>query len=192
MRKVGIIGGTFDPPHNGHLMIAQEALTTCHLDEVWFMPSYMPPHKQDKHITASEERIEMVKLAIDNNPHFRLSLVEFERKGLSYTYKTLNYLTSVHENTSFYFIIGADMVNDLVNWYEIDKLLQVVTFIGVKRPGTVIKSPYAKKMISIEVPQFEMSSTFLRTRFVNGGNTRYFLPEKVREYIEENDLYGAK
>jgi nicotinate-nucleotide adenylyltransferase len=192
MRKIGIIGGTFDPLHNGHLIIAQEALVSCSLDEIWFMPNNRPPHKQNKHITASANRIEMVKLAIDNNPNFHLSLVEFERKSLSYTYDTLLYLHSIHKHTSFYFIIGADMVNDLVNWHQIDKLMEIVTFIGVKRPGTVIQSPYMKNIIAIEVPQFEMSSTFLRKRFADGGNIRYFLPEKVRKYIEENDLYGAK
>jgi nicotinate-nucleotide adenylyltransferase len=192
MRKIGIIGGTFDPLHNGHLMIAQEALVSCSLDEIWFMPNNKPPHKQNKRITEAENRIEMVKLAINDNPNFHLSLVEFERKSLSYTYETIHYLKTVHEETHFYFIIGADMVNDLVNWHEIEKLMEIVTFIGVKRPGTVIQSPFMENIIAIEVPQFEMSSTFLRKRFANGGNTRYFLPEKVREYIEENDLYGAK
>jgi nicotinate-nucleotide adenylyltransferase len=190
LAKIGLLGGTFDPPHYGHLLIAQEALTQCDLDEIWFVPSALPPHKMDKKITSDEQRIEMVKKAITGHPYFSMSLIEFDRVGRSFTIDTVKELKEQYCNNDFYFIIGADMVNDLPNWKGILELIDIVTFIGVKRPGYVINSPFLHKVIMIEVPQLDISSSILRERFRKIRNTRYLLPESVREYIEVNQIYG--
>lgn len=188
MMKVGILGGTFDPPHNGHLIIAQEVLSSLQLNEVWFMPTNTPPHKADAK-SRGEDRLEMVKLAIADNECFKLQPIEFERSGPSYTYDTIAILKEKYPKAEFYFIIGADMVEYLLKWYRIDELVHDVHFVGVKRPKYKIVSRY--NVIEVEVPQFDISSSELRRRFKNNQNTKYFLPDAVREYIEEKNLYGS-
>ncbi|TLS39333.1 nicotinate-nucleotide adenylyltransferase [Pseudalkalibacillus caeni] len=191
MMKIGIFGGTFDPPHYGHLMVAQEVLESCQLDKIWFLPSHRPPHKTERSISTDEQRKDMVNLAIERNQDFEMSLVEFGRKGLSYTYDTVRYLTEMHPEHRFSFIIGADMINDLPNWHKIDELIKLISFVGVARPGFEfdISNPYHTEIRIVEAPQFEISSSFLRKRFREKGNTRYFIPDDVRNYIEEKGLY---
>lgn len=189
MKKIGLLGGTFDPPHYGHLMIANEVLTQCGLDEIWFIPAYVPPHKQKSTVTELEHRVAMLNIAIETHPLFQMCTIEIERKGPSYTYDTIKELKEKYPNDTFYFIIGADMVQDLPNWNQIDKLIKLTTFIGVNRPGFQLDSKYEHAIKYIEIPLFEVSSTFLRERFQKKQSTRYYLPEKVRHYIEENQLY---
>ncbi|HEX7063667.1 MAG TPA: nicotinate-nucleotide adenylyltransferase [Bacillales bacterium] len=187
---IAILGGTFDPPHYGHLMIAEEVLHACSLDAVWFMPSPSPPHKTGEVISDSRHRIEMVRMAIADNDSFRLSLMEFEREGPSYTYDTIKKLADDYPEDRFFFLIGADMVEDLPNWHRVDELVQLVSFIGVGRPGFSLNSKYGQYIREVEVPGFEISASFLRRRFSKNGNTRYFLPDNVRNYIREKGLYG--
>lgn len=188
--RIGILGGTFDPPHYAHLMIAEEVLETCSLDQVWFMPSPSPPHKTEEVITPATHRIEMVKKAIAGNGRFSISLVEFEREGLSYTYDTMKVLTHSHPHVQFSFIVGADMVEDLPNWDHARELVQLVDFIGVGRPGFSVHSMFNDSIHEVDVPAFEISASFLRERFRKNQNTRYYLPDVVRNYIEEKKLYG--
>ncbi|OIJ22101.1 nicotinic acid mononucleotide adenylyltransferase [Anaerobacillus alkalidiazotrophicus] len=190
MKRIGIIGGTFDPPHFGHLLIAEQALEECELDEVWFMPTRIPPHKQGSNLCTDEERIEMVERAIESNPSFRLMLVEFERQGPSYTIDTIKELRSRYKDHSFYFIIGGDMIEYLPKWKDIDELLLMVTFVGVKRPGHPCKSIYSNDVILLEAPQLEISSTEIRERLFNGRSVRYLLPDSVICYIKEQGIYG--
>ncbi|HHY72939.1 MAG TPA: nicotinate-nucleotide adenylyltransferase [Bacillus bacterium] len=187
MKKVGILGGTFDPPHNGHLIIAQEVFTSLKLHEVWFMPTNIPPHKREAK-SKGEDRIEMIKRAIIDNDCFKLQPIEFERSGQSYTYDTITILKEKYPDIEFYFIIGADMVEYLPNWYRIDDLIHEVRFVAVNRPKYELMPKF--EVIKVEVPQFDMSSSELRHRFSTKQNTRYFLPESVRQYIEEKNLYG--
>lgn len=190
MKKIGLLGGTFDPPHYGHLIIANEVLMQCGLDEIWFIPAYVPPHKQKMKVTSVNHRLNMVKLAIESHPKFRLCTVEIDRKGPSYTYDTVKSLQAMHPDVTFYFIIGADMVQDLPNWKNIDKLIEMITFIGVNRPGFQLESKFRDKIKFVEIPLIPVSSTFLRERFQRKQSTRYYLPENVRRYIEENRVYG--
>jgi nicotinate-nucleotide adenylyltransferase len=189
MKKIGILGGTFDPPHYGHLIIAEEVYHALSLDEVWFMPTNTPPHKEEAS-SAGVDRIKMVQAAIKDNQKFTVETIEFERSGPSYTYETIKLLAKKHENKQFHFIIGADMVEYLPNWHEIDRLVEMITFVSVKRPGFSIASSFP--IIEVEIPQFDVSSSFLRDRFRNGKNTKYFLPDEVQLYIEEKNLYGPK
>jgi nicotinate-nucleotide adenylyltransferase len=189
MNKIGIIGGTFDPPHNGHLLIANEVYHALQLDEVWFMPNQIPPHKMGKDVASAHDRTEMLKLAIEKEPHFVLCLIELERQGPSYTYDTIVQLKKKHPDTEFYFIIGSDMVEYLPKWYNITKLLELITFVGVTRPGYTLSTPY--DIVKLEIPEFAVSSSLIRDRFKSRKTTHYLLPEKVQDYIERNGLYGT-
>ncbi len=187
MNKVGIIGGTFDPPHLGHLLIANDVRQKLALDEIWFMPNHIPPHKQGADITPTEIRVEMLKAAVESNASFRVETIELDREGPSYTYDTMVLLRERNPNTSFYFIIGADMVEYLPKWYNIEKLLEIVTFVGVKRPGYSFASVY--HVLEVETPQLSISSTMIRKRVREGWTSQYLVPERVKEIIEEKHLY---
>ncbi|WP_379966087.1 nicotinate-nucleotide adenylyltransferase [Ectobacillus sp. sgz5001026] len=189
MNRIGIIGGTFDPPHNGHLLIANEAYHALQLDEIWFMPNKIPPHKLEKDVASTMHRVEMLKQAIDHEPHFSICLIELERQGPSYTYDTVIQLKKSYPEKQFYFIIGGDMVEYLPKWFKIDELLELIQFVGVTRPGYSLQTPYNIK--ELEIPEFAVSSSFIRDRFSSGGTTKYLVPKKVQTYIERNGLYGA-
>ncbi len=186
--KVGLLGGTFDPPHLGHLTLAQGVLEACQLDEVWFMPSHRPPHKNGNDITDNHYRVDMVQLAIAGNPDFKISLIEFERNGRSFTIDTIEILKANYPHFDFYFIIGGDMIEDLPNWHRIDELSDLISFIGVNRPGyDPDKERY--KVSLIDVPQIDVSSSEIRKDLNLGRSGRYLLPESVRTFIEEKGLY---
>lgn len=187
--KIAIFGGTFDPPHLGHLIMAEEVMNACGLDEVWFMPSPDPPHKKGEVRTPSKHRIEMVKKAIADNDHFRLSLFEFEREGPSYSYDTVKKLLVRFPEHDFSFLIGADMVEFLPNWHRIDELVKLISFIAVGRHGFSLKSPYRLHIHEVEVPRIEVSSSMIRKRYKKHSTTRYFMPLAVQNYVDEKGLY---
>lgn len=189
MKKVGIFGGTFDPPHYGHLLMANEVLHSLDLCEIWFMPNQIPPHKQQEEICPSYHRVNMLQLATDGNCAFRVETIELERPGPSYTYDTMVLLKERYPNTQFYFIIGADMIEFLPKWYKIDELIRLVQFVGVKRPGFSVNTPYS--ILEVEVPQFDVSSTMIRQRVKEGNSIHYLLPDTVIQYIKENHLYES-
>lgn len=187
MRKIGILGGTFDPPHIGHLIIAEEVRLALELEEVWFIPTYTPPHK-DESETDATDRIKMTELAIESNPYFKLNSIEIERSGKSYTIDTMNELLKLHPDCEFYFLIGADMVEYLPNWHRIDELLKLIEFVGVKRPGYHLKTPY--DILTVDVPTIDLSSTELRGRLKENRSVNYIVPEPVYAYIKGEGLYG--
>lgn len=187
VKKVGIMGGTFDPPHLGHLLIANDVQHCLSLDEVWFMPNHIPPHKQSDSITSTEHRLEMIEAAIGDRPSFMLQTIELEREGPSYTYDTILLLKENHPTIDFHFIIGADMVEYLPKWHKIEELVKLVKFVGVKRPGYSIETAFP--VIEVETPQFEVSSTLIRQRVKDGRPSHYLVPEQVRRLIEEKKLY---
>ncbi|MRH43055.1 nicotinate-nucleotide adenylyltransferase [Aquibacillus halophilus] len=189
MKKVGLLGGTFDPPHYGHLMIAEEVFQALKLDEVWFIPSYEPPHKE-KSNTSAEDRVSMLSEAIADNDHFFLNKIEVERLGKSYTVDTIKILQETSPDTIFYFIIGADMVEYLPNWYKINELIEIIQFVGVKRSNYKLNTSYP--IIEVDIPEFEVSSTMIRNRLREGKSIRYLVPEQVYKVIRERHLYGSK
>nr|WP_209122963.1 nicotinate-nucleotide adenylyltransferase [Alkalihalobacillus sp. BA299] len=191
MRKIGILGGTFDPPHIGHLLIAQEVLEQCKLDEIWFMPANIPPHKKTDDVSSVNDRIKMVTKAIEGAERFVVSTVELERKGPSYTVDTLKDLKIKLPDVDFYFIIGADMIEQLHTWERIDELFEYVTFVGLQRPGYSQLSRYEGKMKLLTIPQVDISSSCIRERLKEGRSIRYLVPEAVRLFIEERELYGT-
>ncbi|GHH97074.1 nicotinate-nucleotide adenylyltransferase [Neobacillus kokaensis] len=189
MKKVGILGGTFNPPHFGHLLIANEVLETLELDEIWFMPNHEPPHKKKLDSVKDHERVEMLKLAVGSNPAFRLQLIELNREGPSYTIDTMKLLNETYKDHQFFFIIGADMIEYLPHWHQIDELVKLVRFVGVKRPSYSHQTDYP--VIYVDIPAIDVSSSMIRDRFKDGKTVKYLLPDDIISYIEENHLYGT-
>lgn len=192
--KIGIMGGTFDPLHIGHLLAAESARDSYQLDEVWFMPSHIPPHKEKTGATG-EERLAMVTEAIKDHPSFRTLDIEVKRGGVSYTIDTIEELHEIHPGVDFYFIIGADMVNYLPKWDRIEDLSKIITFIGVGRPGSpldlnTLPSYLQDKVLLADMPLVDISSTEIRERAETGHSIRYMVPDRVYEYILRSGIYG--
>ena len=188
MKKIGILGGTFNPPHVGHLMMANEVLHALQLDEVRFMPNNVPPHKETSGATNAQ-RLKMVELMIKGNSQFVIEPFEINEGGISYTYETMKKLVIREPDCEFYFIIGGDSVASLHTWYYIDELVNLVQLVGLKRPGYEASARYPVQMI--EAPQIDLSSTMLRNRFMMNKTVKYLLPEAVEAYIREEGLYGS-
>ncbi|MFL6555593.1 MAG: nicotinate-nucleotide adenylyltransferase [Bacillus sp. (in: firmicutes)] len=189
MKKVGILGGTFDPPHYGHLLIANEVLSTLKLDEIWFMPNQEPPHKKKSDSIKNEDRLQMLDLAIQDNTAFRVETIELHRQGPSYTVDTMKMINDQYPDHQFFFIIGADMIEYLPKWHKIDELIKLVQFVGVERPEYSTKTDYPVRYV--DVPAIDVSSSMIRDRVKNGKTVRYLLPDPVIKYIEEKHLYES-
>jgi nicotinate-nucleotide adenylyltransferase len=189
MPKVGILGGTFDPPHYGHLLIANEVLSKLNLDEVWFMPNQEPPHKKKSESVENQERLQMLELSIKGNEAFKIEKIELERSGPSFTVDTMRILNEMYPNHQFYFIIGADMIEYLPKWHKIDELIELVQFVGVERPEYSLKTDYP--ITYVDVPAIDVSSSMIRKRVQQGMTVRYLLPDPVIDFIRENHLYGT-
>ena len=193
---MGIIGGTFDPIHIGHLIMADQVLFYGRLDEIWFMPANIPPHKQNRNIASKEDRVEMIQRAIQHEPKYQLCTIELERSGPSYTLNTVKELKENYSDHEFSFIIGGDMIQYLPKWYGIQELLSLIQFIGLERPGYSFEnlSEAEKSMIKqvkmIPMPQLEISSTLIRKWVKEGKTLRYVVPASVETYIKEYHIYG--
>ena len=186
-KQVGILGGNFNPVHNQHLLIADQVGTALNLEKVYLMPEYLPPHVDEKDTIEAEHRLNMLKLAIADNPLFDIEQAELQRKGKSYTYDTMKALIAQNPDTDYYFIIGGDMVEYLPKWYKIDELVEMVQFVGVKRPGYTIDTPYP--IIWLDAPMMDLSSSLICKKIAQGCSIRYLVPEAVRNYILEKGLY---
>lgn len=187
-RQVGILGGNFNPVHQAHLVMAQQVGQKLGLEKVYLMPEFLPPHVDEKKTIDAAHRLNMLELAIEENPLLEIEMIELERQGKSYTYDTMQMLTEHHPDTDFYFIIGSDMVQYLPKWHRIDELIQLVQFVGVKRPMYDAKDNQYP-VIWVDIPEFDLSSTFIRQQVSAGCSIRYLVPDKVRRYIEEKGLY---
>ncbi|WP_433743266.1 nicotinate-nucleotide adenylyltransferase [Falsibacillus pallidus] len=186
-KRVGLLGGTFDPPHLGHLIIANEILQSLSLDEVRFMPNQVPPHKNPSPSITSQHRVEMLELATKDVPSFKVEKIELERKGKSYTYETIKQLKAREPGTEFYFIIGADMIEYLPKWHKIDELIQLIQFVGVNRPRYSQISQYP--VLLVETPDVDISSTMIRARLHESKSVRFLVPDDVIKYMEDHRLY---
>lgn len=184
-KKVGILGGTFDPPHIGHLIIANEVLHRQNLDEIWFIPTNEPPHKANA-TSSNKHRKNMVELAIATNDHFYLHDIELQRKGKSYTYDTIKQLLEMYDH-QFYFIIGADMIEYLPKWNKIDELMKMTQFIGVKR--STYKTETDFPVLLVDIPMIDVSSTAIRERIRHHVSAQYLIQDSVYVYIKEHQLY---
>lgn len=199
MRKQAIFGGTFDPIHNGHLHIAYEALYKLNLDKIIFIPSGSPPHKSNKKITDAHIRYEMVQMAIREEKKFELSDYEMKKSGLSYTYETLEYFKAKFPKVKWYFLTGVDCLMELDGWKKIDRIMDICEFVVFNRPGfnkldileqkKRVEEKYNKKIIFLDIPLLDISSTDVRRLIKEKKNVRYFLTEGVYNTIKELKLY---
>ncbi len=196
--KVGVLGGTFDPPHIAHLIAAEEARVQLNLQRVFFMPAGTPPHKLGEDITSGEHRVEMVRRAVASNPHFCVSLVDVERSGPSYTVETLHLLRERWgAGPEIYFIVGMDMLADLSNWRQPREVVSLCRLAVVDRPGFDVSMEELESMLpgiscsveSVSMPLLNVSSTGLRRRVREGRTIRYYVPANVEAYIQAHGLY---
>ncbi|MFH1007341.1 MAG: nicotinate-nucleotide adenylyltransferase [Candidatus Latescibacterota bacterium] len=191
--KIGIFGGTFDPIHLGHLITAQEVLTTCSLEKVIFVPSADPPHKESRRLTHAEDRLKMVSLAIARDSRFEVSAIELERPGKSYTVDTLRQMgTSFGAKVGLCFIIGADNVPEIRTWKQPEVIFDLAEVIVATRPGFEPHSmdePFVERMTFVSTPEIALSSTEIRRRVKRGWPIGYWVSEAVVQYIADNRLY---
>lgn len=198
---MGIMGGTFDPIHLGHLVIAEEVRIQFKLDKVVFVPTGNPPHKVTGHVTDPEHRYLMTVLATINNPYFTVSRVETDRvQALTYTIDTIRFFNNYYDGkANLYFITGADAILDILTWKDYKELLSICHFIAATRPGYSLEklkdtisaaSPDALRNIQVlEIPGMQISSTLIRSRVSAGKPIKYLTPDSVTEYISKNSLY---
>lgn len=188
-KRVGIYGGTFNPIHNAHLFVADQVGHALCLDRVKFMPDAKPPHVDHKGAIDPKLRLQMVELAIADNPFLGVETSEIKRGGISYTYDTIKRLIAAHPDTDYYFIIGGDMVDYLEKWYRIDDLIKLphFHFVGVHREGAKNKTKYP--VIWVDVPSIDFSSTDIRRRVKQGLSIKYMVPDAVAKFIKEHELY---
>jgi nicotinate-nucleotide adenylyltransferase len=201
--RIGIFGGTFDPIHYGHLILAEQCREQGQLDEVWFVPAPRPPHKAAHEMSRFEQRVEMLALAIAGNAAFRIDELENERSGASYTAETLAELHRRHPAHEFFLLVGSDTLLDLPHWREPQRVAQLASLLVMHRPTNEVMpveelrarlqlpESIPLRMQVIETPLIDISSRDLRRRAATGRSLRYFLPRAVEIYIQDKKLYRA-
>ena len=199
--RIGILGGTFDPVHYGHLLLAETCREQCALDEVWFVPTGVPPHKRPAQLTPAARRVEMLNLAIAGHDPFVVSLLEIERGEVSYTYQTLATVHAQHPDAELFFLMGADSLRDLPTWREPGRICELAIPVVVRRreapepewsalAGLVPPERLAAiRRYQVQMPVVEFSSTAIRRTVAAGRSIRYQTPRAVEKYIETHGLY---
>lgn len=190
-RRVGIMGGTFDPIHNGHLVAASEVMDAFDLDQVVFVPAATQPFKEGRKVASAEHRYLMTVIATASNNRFTVSRVDIDRGGLTYTYDTLRELHREEPDVDWFFITGADALASILRWKNADELFSLAHFVGVTRPGHDLDvSGLPQDVISIvEIPALSISSSDCRQRVQSGKPVWYLVPDGVVQYIDKHDLY---
>ncbi|MCL6500162.1 MAG: nicotinate-nucleotide adenylyltransferase [Armatimonadota bacterium] len=201
MARIGIMGGTFDPIHLGHLVTAEEARWQLGLDRVIFVPNRHPPHKDPGEVTDPEHRFRMTFLATATNPYFDVSREEIDRPGPSYTVDTLRVFRARFAGVQLFYITGADAIHQILRgeWHRTEELLRLCEFIAASRPGYALNHEdwqnsrigreYRHRIHVLEIPALAISSTEIRWRVRNGKPIRYLVPEAVEQYIVKHNLY---
>ena len=200
--RIGIFGGTFDPVHMGHLILAEQCRDQAKLDEVWFLPSYIPPHKAGAGVTRFEQRCDMLDLAVAGHPAFRIDRIEKELPEPSFTARTLAELHARHPGNEFFLLMGSDCLPDLPSWYEPRRVIELAGLVVVPRPGVMLwTAERLAKALGVDVsavrlrfvacPMIEIASRELRRAVADGMSVRYMVPRAVEEYVRERKLYTA-
>ncbi len=204
--RLGIFGGTFDPVHYGHLILAESCREQLTLDQVWFLPAAVPPHKQDRELADGEHRAEMIELAISGHPALAVCRHEIELGGVNYTVETLDHFRREHPTAELMFLMGADSLRDLPNWKEPARICTLATPVVVQRGGTHNPEDDERDLAGlvdlipperldairasrVDMPAIELSSSDLRQRVAEGRSIRYRTPRAVEKYIETHGLY---
>ena len=201
-KKIGLIGGTFDPVHNGHLLTAEAVREQMALSQVLFIPAAQSPFKPGQDGASPAARLKMVKLATADNPHFAVSEIELKREPPSYTFDTVCELSADHDaDTEYFFIVGTDAVNSFIHWHKARELLVRCHFIVASRQGYkldwgLLRSCFGSKLVTehihkLATPQLDISSTDIRKRVASGQSVRYRVPSAVEQYIYKEGLYHA-
>ena len=202
-QQLGILGGTFNPVHLGHLILAQDALEHFHLDRVLFIPSAQPPHKRTENLAPAAHRLAMLRAAVAGDPRFEVSSIELERQGPSFTIETIKALRAARPDARLHFIIGTDSLLELHQWRSIEELLGLCEFVTMLRPGFPVEHleeeqlhvppPWGAHLLANLFPGHtaEISSTDIRQRVAAGRSIRYLVPEAVAGYIAREGLYPA-
>jgi nicotinate-nucleotide adenylyltransferase len=195
--RLGVLGGTFDPPHVGHLILAEEARCRLDLEKVLFVPAGDPWRKADQEVTPAEHRLAMVRLMLESDPYFEVSTLEVDRPGPSYTVDTLEALRRQHgPEAELYFILGKDALCDLPNWKDPARIVSLAWLAAAPRPQgderpEMAVPGLAQRLVRLPMPIVDISSTALRERAAVGLSLRYLVPPGVEEYIRRHGLYGA-
>ncbi|MCI0460779.1 MAG: nicotinate-nucleotide adenylyltransferase [Gemmataceae bacterium] len=199
--RIGVFGGTFDPVHLGHLILAEQCREQGRLDQVWFVPAASPPHKQDQSLTSFAQRVEMLALALAGQPAFLINELERNRPGPSYTVHTLEEIRSSHPDAELFLPIGSDTLHDLHTWYQPARILEMATLLVTHRPGwdpvpaerlreALHLPPEAPVRLQlVESPLIDIASRELRRRAAEGRSLRYLVPRAVEAYIHDKRLY---
>lgn len=197
--RIGVFGGTFDPIHLGHLTLAEQCREQCRLDEVWFVPAAQPPHKLNASISSAKSRCEMIEFAIAGNSAFRMSTIELERTGPSFTVATLQQLRDEDPSRELFLLIGGDSFRDLVSWREPARILELATVVAVNRGADVLTDKSSlrsvcgelvdSRMTNVEMPAIDISASDIRRRVAQGRSIRYLVPRAVEVYIAQHDLF---
>ncbi|MFJ8041560.1 nicotinate-nucleotide adenylyltransferase [Kitasatospora sp. NPDC096147] len=191
-KRLGVMGGTFDPIHHGHLVAASEVASAFHLDEVVFVPTGQPWQKSDRQVTPAEDRYLMTVIATAENPQFSVSRIDVDREGPTYTVDTLRDLRAEHPDADLFFITGADALAQILSWRDSDELFELAHFIGCTRPGHILSDAGlpAGGVSLVEVPALAISSTDCRVRVAKGAPVWYLVPDGVVRYIHKRELYA--
>lgn len=198
--RAGLLGGSFDPPHIGHLMLAEQARDQLDLSLVFLVPAGQPPHKLDRAMTPVADRVHMTELAIASNPAFRLSRVDADRPGPHYTIDLVRLVREqLPDDAGLFFLMGFDSLRDLPTWREPARLIRTVQLVALTRPDVPIdwesleaSLPGVRERVTLlDMPELEIASNDIRRRVREGRSIRYMVPDAVREYIEEQGLYRA-
>lgn len=194
--RLGLFGGTFDPIHLGHLILAEECRDACGLDEVWFIVTATPPHKRGER-TSVRHRLAMARLAVEDRPGFAVSEIEAHTDGPHYSYQTIERLRAERPGDELFFLIGADSLNDLPTWRHPERIAREATIVVVNRPGAeTTREPGLGQGVRpfrfVTVPGIGISSTDLRTRVAAGRTIRFQVPLEVERYIGEHELYRGR
>ena len=198
-KKIGILGGTFNPIHVGHLLLAQNALEYCGLDKVLVMPSGCSYYKNPREVAPADDRVSMTALAIEDNDRFELSRIEADREGNSYTFETLDILCRQNPDTRYYYIIGADTLFSMETWKQPDDIFNKCTVVCAKRgnlsddelenKACYLREHFEADVILMDIDEVPISSTFIRHQLSQGKSCRYYLDDKVIKYIKDHELY---
>lgn len=198
-KKIGIMGGTFDPIHYGHLILAQNALEAFGLDDILFIPSGTPWLKESTKVLSKNKRVSMTGIAIEDNPRFALSTIEIDREGNSYSYETVNELKRMDPDAAYYFIMGADSLLKLESWKCPDLLMKECTILAavrddcdqtaLKKQIAYLTEKYEADIEMLPAPRIDISSTQIREMIADGKSVRYMMPDNVIAFIRKNHLY---
>lgn len=186
--KIGILGGTFNPIHIGHLILAQEVREKLNLDKIIFVPTYLPPHKDNSDIAPASTRMIMVKLAIKGNKCFLISDIEIKRNGCSYTIDTIKEFKKMYIQDELYFIIGSDLLKYLDDWKDLNEIIKMVNFIVATRPGYLLEK-IPSYISTIPIRAVDVSGFEIRKAIRENRSFRYLVPDVVYKYIIKNKLY---